>query len=107
MKTCKSGLHQYEPIKGCKTGCPECKKARKIKQELIRRNKYPEKIKEQNKKYRENHPDRYALSVKKAKEKNPELYREKNRIKNIEWRSLNKEKIQESRFKKQLEKGLI
>lgn len=27
MKTCKKGLHQYEPVKGSKIGCPECRKA--------------------------------------------------------------------------------
>ena len=26
MKTCKKGLHQYEPVKGSNRGCPECTK---------------------------------------------------------------------------------
>jgi len=29
MKTCKKGLHQYEPVKGSRRGCLECRKDRK------------------------------------------------------------------------------
>ena len=107
MKTCKSGLHQYEPVKGCKAGCPECKKIRKRNQSARRKEKYPKKVLEQQKKYRETHLDKHLLSIKKAREKKPELYKERNKITNRKWRFLNKEKIQESRFKKQLEKQLI